>query len=126
MVAYLCMFFLHMAKHCGFIYITLLQTWRKHSLVSFPILMVMVNFDCSHYINFFKHLQDQHQLNPPPTPPQTLFVVGYTVFTLSIRDTLVLFCSDGYSSISADTLISIRYTYVRKSRVRVIALCKIS
>ena len=38
--------------------------------------------------------------------------------------------SDGYLSIPADTLISIRFTYLRKSKwsgqVRVIALCKIS
>ena len=49
---------------------------------------------------------------------------GYTVFTLSvhlsIRDAGFFLisrkCSDGYSSISAGTLISIRCTYIRESK----------
>ena len=58
-------------------------------------------------------------------PPQTFFVVGYTVFTLSVhvsvRDTLFFFLisrkrSDGHSSNSSNSLISIRCTYIRKSK----------
>ena len=61
-------------------------------------------------------------------PPQTLFVVGYTVFTLSVHPSVRPYVcpwhfgfflipwkrSEGYSSISTDTLISIRCTYIRK------------
>ena len=69
---------------------------------------------------------NQHRLNSLYTPPQTLFVVGYTVFT-SVRPCMCLSVTLWFFPnilktqwwifiISADTLISIRCTYIWKSK----------
>ena len=86
---------------------------REQSNIKFLLEALMLSGISSLCIPFlsFSHIVMALDYIPPP---QTLFVVGHTIFTLSVHPWHFGFFliswkrSDGYSSISTDTLISVR------------------
>ena len=103
------------------------DNYSLHSSRSWTIIIIISNLEPRQLLSYFIHLyldpySESRQLLTSLYPLQTLVVVGYTVFMLSVHPLVHPWHfgffliswkrSDGYPSISADSLISIRYTYI--------------